>query len=330
VPYTADSTEYTALKTGQLDVGYIPSADLPQRTGAAVVPSANPLGSTYNLQPFYSYGIFYYQPNFNNPTFGGVFKQLYVRQALQELVDQNGMDKAIYRGYGYPTSGAVPNEPKSQWIPAVQSANGGQGPYAFSIANATSLLTSHGWSKVGGVMTCQDPSKCGSGVTKGEQLKFTIDYATGIAAFTDEAATYKSDAAQAGVQISLVGQSFNTIIGESSPCKPGPSCTWDVLMYGGWDFNGPGFEPTGEPLFQTGAGSNSGSYSNPQMDTLITETHTSSSLADFHDYATYAAEQLPFIWMPNSYAVQAVSSKLHGVTFNPLYTLLPEYWYFTK
>jgi peptide/nickel transport system substrate-binding protein len=330
VPYTADSTEYTALKTNQLDIGYIPSADLPQKPATAAVPTTNPLGSSYGLQPFYSFGIYYYQPNFNNPTFGAVFKQLYVRQALQELVDQPGMDSAIYRGYGYPTSGPVPNQPSSQWIPTIQKSNGGQGPYPFSIAKATAAFTSHGWSKVGGVMTCQDPSKCGAGIKQGQQMKFSIFYSTGVAAFADEAATYKSDASQAGVDISLVGQSFNTIIGESAPCKPGPSCTWDVLMYGGWDFNGPGFEPTGEPLFETGAGSNSGSYSNPQEDTLINATHTSSALSAFQQYATYTDQQLPFIWMPNEYFIQAVSSKLHGVTFNPLYTLLPEYWYFTK
>ena len=48
-------------------------------------------------------------------------------------------------------------------------------------------------------------------------------------------------------------------------------------------------EPTGEPLFATGAGSNSGNYSDPEMDNLINETHTSSSLAVFHQYATYGA-----------------------------------------
>ena len=53
-------------------------------------------------------------------------------------------------------------------------------------------------------------------------------------------------------------------------------------------------------------------------------------MTTFHDYATYGAQQLPFIWAPNPYAIQAVSSKLHNVTFNALYTLLPEYWYFTK
>jgi peptide/nickel transport system substrate-binding protein len=66
------------------------------------------------------------------------------------------------------------------------------------------------------------------------------------------------------------------------------------------------------------------------MDQLITATHTSGSMDTFHEYATYGAQQLPFIWAPNPYSIQAVSSKLHGVTFNALYTLLPEYWSFTK
>ena len=240
------------------------------------------------------------------------------------------MIAAVDRGYGYPTSGGVPNQPTSQWVPSVQGANSGQGPYPFSVANAKSLLTSHGWAEVGGVMTCQDAAKCGPGVTQGTKLSMTMDYATGIQAFQQEVAVIKSDASQAGVQINLVPQSFNTIIGETTPCKPGPKCTWDILNFGGWNFNGPGFEPTGEPLFATGASSNSGSYSDPKMDSLINATHTSSSLSAFQDYATYNAQQLPFIWMPNAYAVQAVTSKLANVTFNPLATFLPEYWNFTK
>jgi peptide/nickel transport system substrate-binding protein len=101
-------------------------------------------------------------------------------------------------------------------------------------------------------------------------------------------------------------------------------------MYGGWVYNGPGYEPTGEPLFQTGAGSNSGSYSNPAEDSLIAQTHTSSSLAVFDRYATYTAEQLPFVWMPTSYAIYAVNSKLKGFADNPVSGVFPEYWYFTR
>jgi len=50
----------------------------------------------------------------------------------------------------------------------------------------------------------------------------------------------------------------------------------------------------------------------------------------FQQYATYTAEQLPFIWMPNAYTVVATNSKLANVGNNPLATLLPEYWNFTK
>jgi hypothetical protein len=80
--------------------------------------------------------------------------------------------------------------------------------------------------------------------------------------------------------------------------------------FSGWNFNGPGFEPTGAPLFETGASSDPGSYSDPTEDKLINETETSSSLGVFDQYATYTANQLPFIWLPSPYVVQAVSSNL--------------------
>jgi peptide/nickel transport system substrate-binding protein len=333
VPFTDDSTEYTALKTGQVDVGYIPPQDLPQKPANASLPATNPLGSAYYLEPFYSFGIEYAQPNFNNPQVGYLVRQLYIRQALQYAMDQPGIDASIWRGYAVPTSGPIPVVPSNQWTPPIEKENDGQGPYPFSLAKAKALLTSHGWSEVNGVMTCQDPAKCGTGITAGEQLKLTFDYAPGITAATDEWQVYKSDASQVGIDITLVGQTFDTIIGESAPCAPmGPKCGVQVFAEGGWDYDGPGFEPTGEPLFQTGAGSNSGNYSDPTMNSLITATHTSNSLTKFYQFATYAAEQLPFIWAPNPnpYLIQAVNSDLHGVTFSPLFTLLPEYWYYTK
>jgi len=330
VPYVDDTTEYTALQTRQLDVGYIPSGDLPRKPASRVLPATNPLGSGFTLAPGYQFGIQFSVINFNNPTFGPVFKQLYVRQALQEVTDQPGMINSSMRGYGYPTSGGVPSRPASQWLPAVQKANAGQGPYTFSVTRAKSLLTSHGWAAVGGVMTCKVAAKCGPGVKAGTKLSLTLDYASGIQTFQQEVTTYASDARRAGIRIKTVPQSFNTIIGESTPCRPGPKCTWQILSYGGWNFNGPGFEPTGEPLFQTGSPFNSGSFSDPVEDKLINETHTSGSLAVFLQYATYTARQLPLLWLPNEYAIQAVNRKLANVGFSPLADVLPEYWYFTK
>jgi peptide/nickel transport system substrate-binding protein len=333
VPFTSDTAEYTALKTGQVDIGYIPTADLSQKPTNSWLPATNPLGSSYYLEPFLDYGIQYAQPNFNNPQVGYLVRQLYIRQAMQYAEDQPAIDKGVWRGYATPTSGPVPSEPTNQFEPAIEKENGGQGPYPYDPSKAKALLTSHGWSEVGGVMQCQDPSKCGKGITKGEQLKMTFDYSTGVAAATATYQAIKSEESQIGIDVTLVGQSFDTIIGESAPCAPmGPKCNVQVFAYGGWGYDGPGFEPTGEPLFATGAGSNSGNYSDPTMDKLIGETHSSSSLSVFDKYATYGAEQLPFMWVPEPqpYGIQAVSSTLKNVTFSPLWTLLPEYWHFTK
>jgi peptide/nickel transport system substrate-binding protein len=333
VPFTSNSAEYTALKTGAVNVGQIPADDLPQKPANSPLPATNPLGSGYTLQPFYNYGIQYAQPNFNNPTVGFMVRQLYMRQALQYVVDQPGISKAIWRGYATPTSGPAPTTMPNPYTPSAQLANAGQGPYPFSIDKAKSLLTSHGWSESGGVMTCQDPAKCGAGIKKGQQAKFTYVYSTGNDTATAMWQAIKSDASKAGIIINLVGQSFNTIIGEGAPCAPMSSkCSVQVFAFGGWAYDGPGFEPTGEPLFATGAGSNSGNYTNPTMDKLITETHTNSDISVFHQFATFTAQQLPFIWVPspNPFEIIAVQNKLQGVKYGALFTIFPEYWHFTK
>jgi peptide/nickel transport system substrate-binding protein len=326
VPYTDDASEYTALTTNTHDIGYIPAADLPVKSPTAVLPASNPLGSGYSLQPNYDYGFAYYLINWNNATAGPLFKQLYIRQALANVNDQEGISKATYRGYAYPTTGIAPAQPTTNpFLSSAQKENGGQGPYPFNISKAKSLLTSHGWTEVGGVMQCSDPSKCGAGITKGQQFKFTLDYSTGEAAFTQSTAIYKSDASKAGIDINIVGQTFNTVAGEAIPTNK----SWQAAEYGLWIF-APDYLPTGESLFATGAGANGGAYSDPKMDQLINATETDSGMATFHTFANYAAQQLPYIYTPLPYGIQAVDSKLHGVAFNPLQTLLPEYYYFTK
>jgi peptide/nickel transport system substrate-binding protein len=326
VPYTTDAAQYAALKSGSLDVGYVPPADLPQKPASAVIPTPNPLGSGYNLEPFYSFEISYFVINYKNPTYGPVFSQLYFRQALMYVNDQVDVSKSVYRGYGYPTTGAVPIKPPNAYLPAVQTANGGAGPYAFNIAKARSLLTSHGWKMISGVMTCEIPAKCGAGIKTGTQAKFTMDYSSGSSTLAAQSQVYKSNASQAGIDITLVGETFNTVISKDNSANP----NWTIADFSGNVYNGPGFLPTGESLYGTGGGANPGSYSDPAMNKLIKEVEVNSSPSAFQNYATFAAEQLPSIWMPSSYLVQAVKSNLHGVTFNPLYTFLPEYWYFTK
>jgi peptide/nickel transport system substrate-binding protein len=326
VTYTDDSAEYTALESGSLDVGAVPPADLPQKPLNQALPSSDPLGTGYGLEPFYTYAIAYSLINYTNPTYGPMFGQLYFRQALMYVNDQDGIAKAIYRGYAYPTTGPVPAEPPNSFEPAVEKANGGAGPYPFDIAKAKTLLESHGWKMADGVMTCEIPAKCGSGVKAGAQAKFTMDYSTGSTALAQQVQVYKSDASQAGISINLEGQTFNTLLGEVGPKNP----SWTMADISGWTYSGPGYLPTGEPLFETGGPSNSGGYSSPAMDKLIDAVQVNNSMSLFQQYATFTAEQVPSIWVPQGYFVEAVKSTLHGVTFNPLYTFLPEYWYFTK
>jgi peptide/nickel transport system substrate-binding protein len=326
VTYTSDTAEYTALRTGSLDVGQVPPADLPPKPAGQSVPSSNPLGSGYTLQPFYTYAIAYYQLNFNNPVDGPIFKQLYFRQALAYVNDQEGMAQSIYRGYAYPSTGPVPPEPSNAFEPSVESENNGAGPYPYSIAKAKSLLESHGWSMVGGVMTCETPSKCGPGISAGAKASFTMDYTSGTSTLAQQEDIYKSDAAQAGIQIAVNAESFSTLLGTAVSTNK----NWSMVDISGWAYDGPGYLPTGEPLFLTGAPSNSGGYSDPTVDSEIKAIQDNSSISLFHQYATTVSEQLPFMWVPQEYFIQAVNSSLKGVTWNPMYTFLPEYWHYTK
>lgn len=328
VPFTDDASEYTALKTGSLDVGYIPPADLPIRdpSSSSFLPPSNPLGSSYSLAPNFDYGFAYYLINWNNASAGPLFKQLYIRQALEYVDDQQGISKAVYRGYAYPNSGPAPAEPTTTpFLSSLQRSNNGAGPYPFSIAKAKSVLEAHGWKLVGGVMTCENPSQCGAGITMGQKLTFTLDYSTGEAAFTNQVSIYKSDASQAGIAVTVVGQTFDTVAGEAIPTNK----AWQGAMYGLWIFS-PDYLPTGESLFATGAGSNGGAYSDPHMDSLINATESNGSMSTYYAYDNYAAQQLPYIYEPLEYAINGMKSNLHGVLWNPFQTLLPEYYFFTK
>ncbi len=333
--YTSDTAIYTALKTGALSTGgpngAVPTTDLPP-AGAGFVPPSNPLASAgYVLQPSFQFAIGFAYINFNNPTYGPVFKQLYFRQAMQMLDNQAGMSKAVGRGYAYPTPAGVPPFPKSQWVSSDMTQNGGQGPYAYDPTKAEALLKSHGWSVVGGVLTCESAgtgaADCGAGIAKGTQASFSMAYTSGISTQADDVSILKSGLALAGIQLAPQAETFDSLLADTVPCKPTQSsCKWTFLYLGGWGFNGPGFEPTGEPLLSTGAPNNSGSYSDPQMDKLINETQTSSSLSAFDSYANYTATQLPALWMPWGTGIQAVKSSLHNVTQNPMLTFFPEYW----
>jgi len=335
--YTSDTAVYTGLRTGALTTDgpnvSVPSTDLAP-AGKGFVPPSNPLAAAgYTLEPAYEYGIGYAYINFNNPTYGPAFKQLYFRQALMELNNQKSMSSSVGRGYSYPTTSGVPPEPSAgnPFISSDMTENGGQGPYPYDPSKAEALLAAHGWKVVGGVLTCESAGSgsadCGAGVAKGTQAKFSMAYTSGLSVQADMVQILKSGFAQAGIQLTAVPETFDDLLADTVPCKPtASSCKWTFLYLGGWLFNGPGFEPTGEPLYETGSPNNSGSYTNPEMDTLINDTHTSASMTVFHTYANYTATQVPALWMPWNTSIDAISKDLHNAYWSPFLTWYPQYW----
>ncbi len=326
--YPTVAAELGALRHGsQVDVAAVPQEGLAAKAAGPRMPTHAAALPGFRLQASYPYQVNYVYINFHNPAYGPVFRQLYFRQALQYLVDQNAIIDGTMGGYGYPTTGPVPDEPPTRWLPPVQR---GQGPYSFSIAKATSLMTSHGWTEIKGVDTCTRPGlaagDCGAGVKAGLRLSLNLSFAAG-GQQSAQARIYAADAARAGIR--LIGSYYgDTLAGPPGPCSGSP-CTWQMLDLGGWIY-GPDYAPTGEDLFLTGADFNVGSYSSATMNGLIAATQDGSSATAYRRYATYAADQLPVIWVPVPFQVVAVRSTLHDVAQNPLGALVPEDWYYTR
>nr|BFF18597.1 hypothetical protein GCM10025730_21180 [Promicromonospora thailandica] len=133
LPYTSTDAEVNAVRSGAVDYGYIPT------TGLDAPEQYEQLG--YTVEPWAGWSITYLPYNFNHPELGPVYRQLYVRQALQHLVDQEQISEVIWKGAALPGYGPVPQNPESDFLSAEQKDN----PYPFDPEAATALLADHGW-----------------------------------------------------------------------------------------------------------------------------------------------------------------------------------------
>src|SRR5262249_33752571 len=88
VPFTSEAAGDNSLRSGNaLSVGYVPNSVLKPKTSNAP-PGTSPLPG-YVLDAVAPWGFSYILINFNNPAVGPILRQLYVRQALQSVVDQD-------------------------------------------------------------------------------------------------------------------------------------------------------------------------------------------------------------------------------------------------
>ena len=330
LPFTSETAEYNTLQSGgSLSVGYVPT-DVLKAKASNATPGPSPLPG-YTLDPVQPWGFSYILINFNNPTVGPVFRQLYLRQALQSVVDQNvDIDKAG-SGYGAPAYGPVPLNPPSPFTRGMSAAN----PYPFSPAHARQLLAANGWTiPASGPASCghpgTGPGQCGAGISQGQKLSLKLESYNGSPSTEEIMSQLASDASQAGIGLTVSSVAPQQMVADATQCKPNqPSCSWQLINYGSAILTP---YPSGASLFQTGAGVNIGSYSSAKMDSLISATLTSSDPGALASYAAYAAQQVPVLWQPTMAGpVYDVANNLKGVTpVSPLYNLTPEMWYLTK
>ncbi len=339
VPFTTESAEYNVLRSpaagGQkISVGYLPSVNAIAKPAGSdpLTAGQNPLQG-YTLAPLYVWGINYFVMNFQSSTGNGpIIQQLYFRQALAYLLNQDAVIKGPLRGYGTQTPGPVGMTPASKFL-SPELKNGS--PYNYNPTKAKSLLTSHGWKVTpNGVSTCTNPSLCGPGVKQGQGLQFNLPYATGVNWITQEMQQLQSNASLVGIKISLHPKPFNQVTAlAAGNCKVAKiPCNWDLANWGGgWSFV-PDYLPTGETLFQCGAIANSGGYCSKTNDANIQKTLTSDNLQAMYTYQNYLAQQLPVMFQPNGvYTLTEIVNNLKGVTpQNPTLGFNPENWYFVK
>jgi len=329
VPFTTTTAEVNALRNGVVDYGYLPLHDS-SLTGYFK-------GKGYTIAPWISWSITYININLHNPTVGPELSQLYIRQALESLVDQTQYIKDILHGYGTPGNGPVPTVPKSDYLTSLERSGG---PDPFNPGKAISLLRSHGWSvRPGGQTTCASPGvgahNCGSGIGKGAALTFDLQYGSGFASLTAEMEAYKSDLSRAGIELQVRAAPEGTVYSDASPCVAGntASCSWEMLDYGtpggSWIYNA---YPSGAVLFSSGGGANADGYSSSTANRDISATHISSAIGAIYTYENYVAAQLPVLWFPTAdYTLSVIAPSLHGtLPQNPLQTIAPEDWWLSR
>jgi len=325
LPFTSTSAEFDALRSGQLDYGYLPPEDATQ---AGYFRSKG-----YTVANWTDFGFNNFFLNYTSPTLGPVFKQLYVRQALQSLINQPQISQDIWHGYAFPTYGPVPQTPSSDYLSPALKKN----PYPYSVSHAESLLRAHGWTVVAnGTDSCAHPGtaadQCGAGIAAGTKLAFTEEVATGSAPFLAEAEDMVSSWASAGIAVTIQQKSESAIFATLEPCSNGDAgCTWQMANFGepgSTPTYSPQYLPAPGPWFGTNASNNVMGYSNAKMDQLIAATYVSGSIAAIQSLAQYAAQQLPGLWEPNyAYQISVISPKLHGaLPQDPNLNLYPQDW----
>jgi peptide/nickel transport system substrate-binding protein len=326
MPYTIAAGEFNDLTSGRVQLGYVDPTRVPGLAPGPgrVGPNAPALAATYELETTRPWLFSYVAPNLGQgDPMAPALRQLYVRRAMQRALDQSGLVRTAYKGYGVSSTSPLPAGTPS-WI-----AGKVKDPDAYDPNAALALLAAHGWQLRSGVQVCVHPGrargKCGVGIAAGTRLQLTLLVDLGESGPQFEV-TSEDVAAWAAIGIDVISRPACGVVASCQPCA---QKAFELCM-GGWSY-APDYYPTGESLFTAAGGDDVGGYASPQMTSLVDRSTRSSSRLTA--YATYAAKQLPVIYQPSPEVLVEIARTVKctlssACAASPTDDFLPEYMHY--
>jgi peptide/nickel transport system substrate-binding protein len=256
-----------------------------------------------------SEGWDYLAINFANPNVA-FFKDVRVRQAIADAINQPELIKIVLHGFGSPVYAAVPPADTGMIAPAFQA---GHYPVGYDPAKARALLMQAGYT----------PGPDGIMQKDGKKLSFVDLMTTGSAETVLMTEVMQAQLRDVGIDMRVREIEFNQLLALMN----GPPTGWESGLLG----MSVGGYPSGEGLFASNAVQNNNGYADKTMDALIDASINKPGLAGLYAYQAYTSAQQPEIFFPTPTDPVLVSDRLHGLNdfFDPAGQLAPEQLYCT-
>ncbi len=253
------------------------------------------------LQPA---GLFFYIGlNFRNPATPD-FKDVRVRQAMADAIDQKLIISLLYHGSGNEMHGPVPAKPADMLSP---DARAGHFPVGYDPDRARTLLSEAGWL----------PGPDGIRVKDGRRFSFTLILPVESNGAPFEIIQRNFQAVGIDMQISQIafGQVIALITGDPLGWEA-HALSWTTPAY-----------VEGQSIFSSKGVNNIVGYSDPEMDRLTAAISTQAGDVASFAFQDYAAQQQPLIFLPSPIYNVLVRDGIEGVEdfISPLNTWQPEY-----
>jgi len=296
----SDGVGLQDLESGDLDMANLPFS----LWGAAAH-----LPGIYKVEMAPQENWYFISINFQNPAVA-FFRDVRVRQAMADAINQRQLSALVYHGQGIEVYGPVPPDPPDFLSPSMKA---GRYPVGYNVAKARALLAAAGFR----------PGPDGIMVKNGKRLAFDLMIQSGDAASELVASMLDADFKAVGIAIKVHEMEFNQLVARID----GPPDGWESAYI----YMNLSPYPSGEGLFRTGAFQNNGAYSDKKMDSLIDSSVDQPGLDGLYAYEDYAAAQQPVVFVGAQKITVLVRDRIHGVKefLDPVGQYAPEQLYCT-